>query len=367
MDADEEPYMREVGPSATSCRIQQNEQLKQKKNKGVAGLCNLGNTCYMNAVLQCLNCSSPLVEYLLSWQFEDYIAGEKREVVTAFANLVTDLWFGKDQYVSTEDFWFAICSVHPSFRKRSQQDAQELLIYTLNALHEDLASNMRRRPSKTIGSSSCIGNNVSSESLITRFIQGVLRQKTICLDCGHTSHKDDIFTVLSLPIPPGNDTSLQECLECFFQQVILTRKDKMFCSYCEIKQDTSVKVQIGKPPKILILHLKRFEYQGQVKRKLKTNVIFPLHNLDLSPFVSTFNVKHLMYNLYSVVNHTGDLDFGHYTAYCKHPGTKEWNVFDDMRHFSIAESSVQTPLAYILFYTSQAFNTPKKTSSCSVY
>ncbi|XP_063782064.1 inactive ubiquitin carboxyl-terminal hydrolase 50 [Pseudophryne corroboree] len=353
----------EVGPSATSCSILRNEQLKRMK--GVTGLRNLGNTCYMNAVIQCLSCTTPLAEYLLSWLFETDVAGDNKEVVNAFANIMADLWFGEAQYVSSEDFWFAICNVHPSFGKKSQQDAQELLIYTLNALHEDLTNNFSRRHSTPNRSRSYIGYNVS-DSVITRLFQGVLRQKTVCLECGHTSHKDDIFTVLSLPIPPGNETSLQQCLECFFQQVMLTLTDKIFCPYCKMKQDTSVKVRICKLPKILILHLKRFEYQGRVKRKLKTNVTFPLTHLDLSPFVSAVKVKHSMYSLYAVVNHSGELDFGHYTAYCKHPGTKEWNAFDDMKHFSIAESTVQTPLAYMLFYTSQTFNSPKKTSSCPV-
>lgn len=53
---------------------------------------------------------------------------------------MTDMWFGKDHYVSPEDFLSVMRNVHPPFGKRSQQDAQELLIYTLNALHEDLTN-----------------------------------------------------------------------------------------------------------------------------------------------------------------------------------------------------------------------------------
>ncbi|XP_075711344.1 ubiquitin carboxyl-terminal hydrolase 50 [Rhinoderma darwinii] len=319
------------GATATHSRNSPSNDLPmQRKDNGVTGLRNLGNTCYMNAVIQCLSCTTPLVEYFFSWRFEKLIAREKKELVNAFANLMADIWFGKDKHVSPEDFLSIMCNVHPPFGKGAQQDAQELLIYTLNALHEDLASNVKKRPSDNAGSSSSTGSN-ASESVITRFLQGVLRQNTACLVCGHTSDKEDVFTVLSLPIPAGDETSLQECLDCFFQQVMLTRTDKILCPVCKIKQDASVKAQIWKLPKILILHLKRFQYKGHLKRKLKTTIDFPLKNLDLSPFLSSSSEKHQKYKLYAVVNHFGELEFGHYTAFCKHPGTKEWNAFDDIR------------------------------------
>ncbi|XP_073506940.1 ubiquitin carboxyl-terminal hydrolase 50 isoform X2 [Phyllobates terribilis] len=334
-----------------------------RKRKGLTGLRNLGNTCYMNAVVQCLSCTTTLVEYFFSQHFEKLVNREKKEMMNAFAILMADMWFGKDQYVSPEDFLAVICKVHPPFGKRTQQDAQELLIYTLNALHEDLTNN-NKKDSDNAGSGSSTGGN-ASESLITRLLQGVLRQNTTCLVCENTSNKDDIFTVLSLPLASEDETSLQECLECFFQQVTLTRTDKIFCPFCKMKQNATVKSQIWKLPRILILHLKRFEYKSHKKRKLKTSVDFPLNHLDLSPFLSSCNVKQHKYKLYAVVNHFGELDFGHYTAFCKHPGTKEWNAFDDIRCFQISESMVKTSSAYILFYTSQTFGLPKKTSSCS--
>ncbi|XP_069812709.1 ubiquitin carboxyl-terminal hydrolase 50 [Dendropsophus ebraccatus] len=375
MDGNEEPDApntdTEQGTSATPSRMkQQDGHPVPRKDPGVTGLCNIGNTCYMNAVLQCLSCTTPLVEYFFSWQFEMFITREKYELVNAFAKLMADMWFGKDQYVSPGDFLSAICNVHLPFGRRTQQDAQELLIYTLSSLHEDLTNNLKKSPSDAGGSKSRSMRSYASESLITRLMQGVLRQNTGCLACGHTSHKDDVFTVLSLPIASADEShesSIQECLKCFFQQQTLTRKDKIFCPSCKTKQDASVNTQIWKLPKILVLHLKRFEYKGQQKRKLKTNVDFPLNNLDLTPFLPTFYVKHQKYRLYAIVNHFGELDYGHYTAFCLHPGTKKWNAFDDIRYFQLTESEVKTSSAYILFYTSLAFSFPKKTNSCSPF
>ncbi|MEE6503183.1 hypothetical protein FKM82_004763 [Ascaphus truei] len=337
---------------------------KQRRMQGVTGLYNLGNTCYMNAGIQCLSSTAPLVQYFLSGQFHTTLVRGKGDVAKPFADLMADMWLGKSTCASPEAFWFSISKVHPTFGRQNQQDAQEFLIYTLNELHEDLTHTVKKRPSSAQGStSSCSVNDASDSSIITRLLQGQLRYDTVCLKCENTSPKTEIFTILSLPIAPGIQCSLQECLECFFQKVTLPWTDKIYCSCCTTKQNTSVKVSICKPPKIIIFHLKRFEYQGQIKRKLKTNVTFPVKNLDLSSFISPIKGKHPKYNLYAVLNHFGELDHGHYTAYCKNTGTKQWHAFDDTKSSNIQEATVQTSAAYILFYTSQPFCLPTKKSS----
>lgn len=58
------------------------------------------------------------------------------------------------------------------------------------------------------------------------------------------------------------------------------------------------------------------------------------------------------YNLFSVSNHYGGLDGGHYTAYCKNAARQRWFKFDDHEVSDISVSSVRSSAAYILFYTS---------------
>lgn len=60
------------------------------------------------------------------------------EVTTAFAYLMTDMWLGDSDCVSPEIFLSAVGSLYPAFLKKTQQDAQEFLIYVLNELHEAL-------------------------------------------------------------------------------------------------------------------------------------------------------------------------------------------------------------------------------------
>uniref|UniRef100_A0A2K6GUR7 ubiquitinyl hydrolase 1 n=1 Tax=Propithecus coquereli TaxID=379532 RepID=A0A2K6GUR7_PROCO len=248
--------------------------------QGVAGLRNLGNTCYMNAILQCLCSISPLVEYFLSGKYVTALQKDCSEVATAFAYLMTDMWLGDSDCVSPEIFRSALGNLYPAFMKKTQQDAQEFLIYVLNELHEALKKYHRRRSYEKRSTQRCCRKAIVNEtSIITRLFEGQLNYSIVCLKCENCTYKNEVFTVLSLPIPSEYECSLQDCLQCFFQQDTLTWNNQIHCSFCETKQETAVRASISKAPKIIVFHLK---------------------------------------------NHFGDLDGGHYTAFCKNSGTQAW-------------------------------------------
>ncbi|XP_060030632.1 inactive ubiquitin carboxyl-terminal hydrolase 50 isoform X2 [Erinaceus europaeus] len=226
--------------------------------QGVTGLRNLGNTCYMNAILQCLCSISPLVEYFLSGTYMTALQKDCSEVATAFAYVMTDMWLGDSGCVSPEIFRSALGSLYPAFMKKTQQDAQEFLIYVLNELHEALKRYQRRRSYEKGSALRCSRKMVTSESsIITRLFEGQLSYSIMCLKCENCTYKNEVFTVLSLPIPSEYECSLQDCLQCFFQQDTLTWNNQIHCSFCKTKRETAVRASISKAPKIIIFHLKR--------------------------------------------------------------------------------------------------------------
>ncbi|KAM6257563.1 ubiquitin carboxyl-terminal hydrolase 50 isoform 2-T2 [Porphyrio hochstetteri] len=317
---------------------------------GLTGLRNLGNTCYMNAVLQCL-CSVPaLVEYFIAGKYEAALHKENEESVTAFGHLIVDMWLGELDCVSPEVFHSVLEKQYPTFSRMTQQDAQEFLICVLNELHEAFKKSSRARCVSDAGASR---GSVGETSIITELFEGQLTYNITCLKCKTTTHRPESFTVLSLPIPSKQSCSLQDCLKCFFQQDTLTWNNQIHCSWCGTKQDAAVRSTITKAPQIIIFHLKRFEWQGNDKRKLSADIHYPLSGLDLSPYGSPLFCQEAEYSLCAVVNHAGSLDNGHYTAFCKHSGTKNWYSFDDTQITKISNSSVQTDRAYLLFYTCQ--------------
>ena len=93
--------------------------------------------------------------------------------------------------------------------------------------------------------------------------------------------------------------------------------------------------------------LKRFSFDGQKKRQDLVDI--PLNDLSLSRFVSGYNAKQYVYNLYAVCNHSGNTQGGHYTAFVK--TNKSWTHFNDSQvQRNIPEDKIITPKAYCLFY-----------------
>ncbi|CAG8783701.1 14509_t:CDS:1, partial [Racocetra persica] len=118
-------------------------------------------------------------------------------------------------------------------------------------------------------------------------------------------------------------------------------------------------------PDILLIHLKRFSFDGPFRDKLDTNVFFPLKNLDLTSYVPTpipqptqigsipkmdipgsggslQQTGPFIYDLYAVSNHYGGLNGGHYTACVRN--RNEWHTFDDSRVSICNEKNVMVCL-----------------------
>jgi len=115
------------------------------------------------------------------------------------------------------------------------------------------------------------------------------------------------------------------------------------------------KFDLWKLPQILIIHLKRFDFNSGYREKLETLVDFPLEGLDLRPWCIDREVsKNCVYDLYAVSNHSGTVGGGHYTAYAKNLVDKRWYNFNDASVTPLdvehPERECVTALAYVLFY-----------------
>ncbi|XP_074011822.1 ubiquitin carboxyl-terminal hydrolase 8 isoform X2 [Numenius arquata] len=333
----------------------------------LTGLRNLGNTCYMNSILQCL-CNAPhLADYFNRNLYQDDInrsnfLGHKGEVAEEFGVIMKALWTGQYKYISPKDFKITIGKINDQFAGYSQQDSQELLLFLMDGLHEDLnkADNRKRYKEENndhlddfrAAELAWHKHKQLNESIIVALFQGQFKSTVQCLTCHKKSRTFEAFMYLSLPLASTSKCTLQECLRLFSKEEKLTDNNRFYCSHCKTRRDSLKKIEIWKLPPVLLVHLKRFSYDGRWKQKLQTSVDFPLETLDLSQYVIGPKNNLKRYNLFSVSNHYGGLDGGHYTAYCKNASKQRWFKFDDHEVSEISSSSVKSSAAYILFYTS---------------
>ncbi|XP_061572090.1 ubiquitin carboxyl-terminal hydrolase 45 isoform X2 [Cololabis saira] len=212
----------------------------------------------------------------------------------------------------------------------------------------------------------------------------------------HHQHHQGAFQALSHSYTPSSkECSIQSCLHQFTSVELLMGNNKLLCESCterrqkQLRKSSSAdkkvetiytsarkQILISSLPPVITLHLKRFHQAGMNLRKVNRHVDFPLV-LDLAPFCSA-SCKNLaasdrvLYSLYGIVEHSGSMRGGHYTAYVKvrapqrrmeqhhknlsgardagSSGQGQWVYISDTTVQTVPESRVLNSQAYLLFY-----------------
>ncbi|XP_004646384.1 ubiquitin carboxyl-terminal hydrolase 16 [Octodon degus] len=192
-----------------------------------------------------------------------------------------------------------------------------------------------------------------------------------------------------------DECSIQHCLYQFTRNEKLRDANKLLCEVCTRRQYSGQKANIkgerkhvytnakkqmliSLAPPVLTLHLKRFQQAGFSLRKVNKHIKFP-EILDLAPFctlkcknVAEENTR-VLYSLYGIVEHSGTMRSGHYTAYAKArsannhlsnlvlhgdipqdfemESTKgQWFHISDTHVQAVPAAKVLSSQAYLLFY-----------------
>ncbi|XP_034845714.1 ubiquitin carboxyl-terminal hydrolase 43 isoform X1 [Mirounga leonina] len=175
---------------------------------GAQGLKNHGNTCFMNAVVQCLSNTDLLAEFLALGRYR--AAPGRAEVTEHLAALVRALWTREYTPQLSAEFKNAVSKYGSQFQGNAQHDALEFLLWLLDRVHEDLEGSSRGPGSeKPQPEASRTPENLPSPlaqlslgpSFVQSHFQAQYRSSLTCPHCLKQSNTFDPFLCVSLPIP----------------------------------------------------------------------------------------------------------------------------------------------------------------------
>ena len=290
---------------------------KQQRNPRLVanhpGLKNLGNSCYINSVIQCLSVMDNIIVH--KEEIGDNSLGVEYE------RLVKSLKDQERDIIVPNDFRRALGKLDSRFANNNPQDAHELLVVLLGEL--------RRRQSRSWDTTT-----LECRSL------GELSSHLKCKKCTHVSTSVEEFNWLSLEIPNGLVVpSVGDCMRAFFKEEVIVKEQGWKCQVCQQGGEAAKQLVLSKVPGSFIFHLKRFRMVGRSIEKSRIPVHVPLE----------LEINGRMYLLCGVVNHHGSRHSGHYTADIK--TRLGWVQCNDISTRMIEKVKASpSGIAYLLFY-----------------
>nr|CCC50846.1 putative ubiquitin hydrolase [Trypanosoma vivax Y486] len=319
-------------------------------------LCNIGNTCYMNSVVQCIM-QSPWLSARLE---ECQLNRESHPASVALLEFRSTGKSGAEQLLRT--FKAEAAKLNDEFKEYIQSDAHEFLRTFLHVVHSEI-NRVGRTQAPYVELKDIENEDEEAsyrrwrmhflrldDSVVYDIFGGVLRSKCCCSHCKYSSLAFDPFLDLSLPLSPESQKLLavEQLLEGNFYDEKgekLSGGNRLLCTRCKRPRDGTRIVTVVEWPKILVLHLNRFDGRGE---KNSAGVVYP-------EAFTTGGTRLVQYRLYGVLCHNGTAHWGHYTTYVL-VKNKGWFLCSDS---SITPATAYDALkafqdAYILFYAAQS-------------
>ena len=346
-----------------------------QKNKYI-GLKNMTSTCYLNSIIQQL--------FMIPMFRETIIKIENPynyNVLYELQLLFSALKLYEFPYYSPRSFVLA-----NNLNFYEQMDADEFYGSLIDKLENDIkkiySKNTSFEESKEESNIKKDNKNeVYKYKNIFNYFFGIkVLDELLFVDCGHKRFNEFCYNNLQLEIK--DFSNIYDSLKNYFKTEVMDGDNKINCEQCNEKRTCHKHLLLKTLPNILVISLKRFEfdYNTMMKYKLNKYFEFPL-KLDMKDFlIENHSEKNTEYELTGITIHFGVSDFGHYYDIIKSPTNNKWYKFNDTNVSEFKEDDIPKEAfgekdyseddsykekengrnnAYILFYT-------KKNSSIEI-
>ena len=339
------------------------------KDKGLSGLTNLGNTCFLNATMQVLSHTYELNSFLEMNAYKKKLNNKYDSALLLEWDELRNLLWKENCIVSPFKFVKTVQKLakikgQDMFTGFNQNDLPEFLIFVIDCFHNALSREVNMTINGKIENEKdeiavkCferIKQMYEKEySEIWKIFYGIhVSVLENASTCEKISITPEPFFIINLPIPLNNKSpSLIDCFDLYVEYELMDGDNSIQIEGSDEKVSAKKSISFWSLPNILVIDIKRFNISHTINTMKKNQVMidFPLENLDLSKYVIGYDKNSYIYDLYGVCNHSGSLLGGHYTAFVKNMNDKWYHYNDTIVTEVKIEEQIKTPKAYCFFY-----------------
>lgn len=340
-------------------------KFEKYKNKGLTGLANMGNTCFLNSTIQCLSHTYELNDFLDkdSKIYKKRLNNDTESLVLVEWDKLREMMWSENCIIAPGKFVEIIRSIadvkdREIFTGFAQNDLPEFLYFIMDCFHDaikkpvDIKFSREPKNDKDKLAIKCydmlrvIYNKEYSE--LFDIFYGIHVSQIKDIQGNILSENPEHFFMINLPIAKSNkkNISLIDCFDVFTKNERMDGENMWYNEETDKKQIIDKCIKFFTLPNILVLDIKRF---NNSMRKNNTNIDIPINGLNLSNYIVGYNSYTYIYDLYAVCNHIGSSMGGHYTSMVKNSNGK-WYLFDDDNVSELNIEKINLKNAYCLFY-----------------